>query len=49
MAVGTGIRLKVWKRYPIIALFKRNRAREIDDILDAFFIKAWSIRHPRNG
>lgn len=30
----------------VVKLLKGNQAREVDAVLDASFIKAWSIRHP---
>jgi hypothetical protein len=33
----------------VVKLLKRNGAREVDAVLDASFIKAWSVRHPRDG
>jgi len=30
-------------------LLKRNKVRDVDAVLDASFIKAWSIRHPRDS
>jgi transposase len=30
----------------VIKLLKRNRSKQIDVVLDASFIKAWSTRHP---
>jgi len=30
----------------VVRLLKRNKAEEVDAVLDASFIKAWSIRHP---
>jgi len=30
----------------VVKLLKRNNANEVDAVLDASFIKAWSIRHP---
>jgi transposase len=33
----------------VIMLLKRNRVKEVDAVLDASFIKAWSIRHPRDS
>ena len=33
----------------VVDLLKRDGAGEVDAVLDASFIKAWSIRHPRDG
>ena len=33
----------------VVKLLKRDGAREVDAVLDASFIKAWSIRHPRDS
>jgi len=33
----------------VVSLLKQNRAGEVDAVLDATFIKAWSIRHPLDG
>jgi transposase len=33
----------------IVKLLKSNHAREVDVVLDASFIKAWSIRHPTDN
>ena len=33
----------------VVSLLIRNRVEEVDTVLDASFIKAWSIRHPRDG
>jgi len=33
----------------VVSLLRRNKAEEIDAVLDASFIKAWSIRHPRDS
>jgi transposase len=30
----------------VVNLLKQNNARDVDAVLDALFIKAWSIRHP---
>jgi hypothetical protein len=30
----------------VVALLKRSRASEVDAVLDACFVKAWSTRHP---
>jgi hypothetical protein len=30
----------------VVKLLKRNDAKDVDAVLDAFFIKAWSTRHP---
>jgi len=30
----------------VVTLLRRSRVREVDAVLDASFIKAWSIRHP---
>ena len=30
----------------VVKLLKSNQAREVDAVLDASFIKAWSTRHP---
>jgi len=30
----------------VVKLLKRNNSKEVDAVLDASFIKAWSIRHP---
>jgi transposase len=31
----------------VVMLLRRSEAREVDVVLDASFIKAWSIRHPQ--
>lgn len=33
----------------VVKLLKRSEAKEIDAVLDASFIKAWSIRHPADN
>jgi transposase len=33
----------------VVKLFKRNGVREVDSVLDASFIKAWSIRDPTDN
>ena len=33
----------------VIMLLRRNRVEEVDAVLDASFIKAWSIRHPMDN
>lgn len=33
----------------VVMLLKRNGVEEVDIVLDASFIKAWSIRHPRDN
>ena len=33
----------------VVKLLKRNEAKNVDAVLDASFIKAWSTRHPREG
>ena len=33
----------------VIKLLKSNRSKQIDVVLDASFIKAWSTRHPTNS
>ena len=33
----------------VIMLLRRNNVQEVDAVLDASSIKAWSIRHPRNN
>ena len=33
----------------VIMLLRRSDVREVDMVLDASFIKAWSIRHPRDN
>jgi len=33
----------------VVKPLRRNGVREIDAVLDASFIKAWSIRHPRDS
>jgi hypothetical protein len=33
----------------VVRLLKNNDAREVDAVLDASFIKAWSIRHPKDS
>jgi len=33
----------------VVMLLRRNEVEEVDAILDASFIKAWSIRHPKDG
>jgi transposase len=33
----------------VVMLLKRNRAWEVDAVLDASFIKAWSTRHPKDS
>jgi len=33
----------------VINLLKRDEVEEVDAVLDASFIKAWSIRHPRDS
>jgi transposase len=33
----------------VVMLLRRSGAREVDVVLDASFIKAWSIRHPENN
>jgi len=30
----------------VVKLLKRNEAKDVDAVLDASFIKAWSTRHP---
>lgn len=42
-------RLKRIIEEKVVKLLKRNKAREVDAVLDASFIKAWSIRHPRDN
>ena len=32
----------------VVRLLKRNKAEEVDAVFDASFMKAWSIRHPRD-
>ncbi len=33
----------------IVKLFKKNKAEMVNAVLDASFIKAWSIRDPRDS
>jgi transposase len=33
----------------VVTLLKRSRASDVDAVLDASFVKAWSIRHPKNS
>ena len=33
----------------VVMLLRRSNVREVDVVLDASFIKAWSIRHPRDS
>jgi transposase len=33
----------------VVMLLRRSDVREVDAVLDASFIKAWSIRHPRDS
>jgi hypothetical protein len=33
----------------VVMLLRRSKVEEVDVVLDASFIKAWSIRHPENG
>ena len=33
----------------VVMLLRRNGVEEVDAVLDASFIKAWSIRHPRDS
>jgi hypothetical protein len=33
----------------VVMLLRRSDVREVDVVLDASFIKAWSIRHPRDS
>jgi hypothetical protein len=33
----------------VVALLKRSRASDVDAVLDASFVKAWSTRHPKNS
>jgi hypothetical protein len=33
----------------VIKLLRDNQSKQIDVVLDASFIKAWSIRHPTNS
>jgi transposase len=33
----------------VVMLLRRNGVNEVDAVLDASFIKAWSIRHPRDN
>jgi len=33
----------------VVMLLRRSDVREVDVVLDASFIKAWSIRHPRDN
>jgi len=33
----------------VVKLLKRNRVKEVDAVLDASFIRAWSIRHPHDS
>jgi transposase len=33
----------------VVTLLRRSRVEEVDAVLDASFIKAWSIRHPRDS
>ena len=42
-------RLRRIIREKVVDLLKRNRAGEVDAVLDASFIKAWSRRHPKDG
>jgi len=39
-------RLKSIIQGKVVNLLKRNCARDVDAVLDASFIKAWSIRNP---
>jgi len=42
-------RLRRIIREKVVDLLKRNRAGEVDAVLDASFIKAWSRRHPKDS
>ena len=42
-------RLRRIIREKVVELLKRNRAGDVDAVLDASFIKAWSIRHPKDS
>jgi transposase len=42
-------RLKMIIETKVVRLLKRNKVKEIAAVLDASFIKAWSIRHPLNS
>jgi hypothetical protein len=33
----------------VVLLLRNNQAKEVDVVLDASFIKAWSTRHPTNS
>jgi hypothetical protein len=33
----------------VVNLLKQNKSKEVDAVLDASFIKAWSIRHPTDN
>jgi len=33
----------------VITLLKRSKASDVDAVLDASFVKAWSTRHPKNS
>jgi len=33
----------------VVKLLKRNRAKDVDVVFDASFIKAWSTRHPMDN
>jgi len=33
----------------VVALLKRSRASDVDAVLDASFVKAWSTRHPKDS
>ena len=42
-------RLKKIMDEKVVRLLKRNKVKEVAAVLDASFIKAWSIRHPLNS
>jgi len=42
-------RLKKIIEEKVVGLLKRNKVRAVAAVLDASFIKAWSIRHPLNS
>jgi len=42
-------RLKSIIEEKVVKLLKRSKAEEVDAVLDASFIKAWSIRHPKDS
>lgn len=42
-------RLKMIMEKKVVRLLKRNKVKAVAAVLDASFIKAWSIRHPLNS